>query len=121
MYAIHVDVYTDHKSPQYLFARKELNLRQIRWLELLKDYNISVLYIPGKANVVGDALSRMTMSSVSHVEGSKKDLVKYVHSLARLGVRLEYFPKGCFMFHHNSELSLMVEVKFKQHLDQPFM
>ncbi|WMV38677.1 hypothetical protein MTR67_032062, partial [Solanum verrucosum] len=37
---------------------KELNLRQRRWLELLKDYDMSILYHPGKANVVADALSR---------------------------------------------------------------
>ncbi|WMV32599.1 hypothetical protein MTR67_025984, partial [Solanum verrucosum] len=36
---------------------KDLNLRQRRWLELLKDYDISVLYHPGKANIVPDALS----------------------------------------------------------------
>ena len=36
MYGVHVDVCTDHKSLQYVFTQKELNLRQIRWLELLK-------------------------------------------------------------------------------------
>ena len=40
------------------------------------------------ANVVADALSRMSMGSTSHVEGDKKDLVKDIHRLARLGVRL---------------------------------
>ncbi|WMV50916.1 hypothetical protein MTR67_044301, partial [Solanum verrucosum] len=34
----------------------DLNLRQRKWLELLKDYDMSVLYHPGKANVVADAL-----------------------------------------------------------------
>ena len=82
---------------------------------------MSVLYHPGKVNVVVDALSRITMRSVSHVEKSKKDLVKYVHRLARLGVRLEDSPNGGFMVHHNSESSLVVEVKSKQHLDQPLM
>ena len=56
-------------------------------MELLKDYNMSVLYHPDRANVVADALSRMTMGSVSDVEEAKKDLVKDVHRLARLGVR----------------------------------
>ena len=49
---------------------------------------MSVLYHPGKANVVTNALSRMTMGSVFHVEVSKKYLVKDVHRLARLGGRL---------------------------------
>ena len=33
-------------------------MRQRRWLELIKDYNLEVHYHPGKANVVADALSR---------------------------------------------------------------
>ena len=56
MHCVHVDLYTDNKSLQYLFTKKDSNLRQTRWLELLKDYNMSVLYNPGKANVVEDAL-----------------------------------------------------------------
>ncbi|KAL4362299.1 hypothetical protein GQ457_04G021100 [Hibiscus cannabinus] len=51
-------VYTDHKSLMYLMTQKELNLKQRRWLELLKDYDLSIEYHPGKANVVVDALSR---------------------------------------------------------------
>jgi len=34
-----------------------LNLRQWRWLELLKDYTLDIKYHPGKINVVADALS----------------------------------------------------------------
>ena len=82
---------------------------------------MSFIYHPSKANVVADALSRLKMGSVSHVEEAKKDLVKHVHRLARLGVRLEDSPSGCFMVNHNFESSLVVEVKYKQHLDQPFM
>ena len=51
-------VYTDHKSLKYIFTRKDLNLRQRRWLELIKDYNLETHYHPGKANLVVDALSR---------------------------------------------------------------
>ncbi|KAK9147143.1 hypothetical protein Sjap_007046 [Stephania japonica] len=51
-------LFTDHKSLKYLFTQKELNMRQRRWLEFLKDYDFSLEYHPGKANVVADALSR---------------------------------------------------------------
>ncbi|WVZ75903.1 hypothetical protein U9M48_023922 [Paspalum notatum var. saurae] len=51
-------IYTDHKSLKYIFTQPELNMRQRRWLELSKDYDLEVHYHPGKANVVADALSR---------------------------------------------------------------
>ena len=51
-------IYTDHQSLKYLFSQKELNMRQRRWMELLKDYDCDILYHPGKANRVADALSR---------------------------------------------------------------
>jgi len=54
-------VFSDHKSLKYLFDQKELNMRQRRWLEFLKDYDFQLSYHPGKANVVLDALSRKSL------------------------------------------------------------
>jgi hypothetical protein len=48
----------DHKSLKYIFTQSELNMRQRRWLELIKDYDLEIHYYPGKANVVVDALNR---------------------------------------------------------------
>ena len=79
---------------------------------------MSVLYHPDKAYVVANALSRMTIGSVSHIDESKKDTVKDVHRLAILGVRLEDSPNGGFMVHNSSESSLEVEVKSKKQLDK---
>jgi hypothetical protein len=53
-----VHICTDHKRLKYLFTQLDLNMRQRRWLELIKDYELEVHYHPGKANVVADALSR---------------------------------------------------------------
>ena len=58
-------IFTDHKSLKYLLTQKNLNLRQRRWLELLKDYDCIIDYHPGKANVVADALSRKMISALT--------------------------------------------------------
>ena len=65
-----------------MFNQKDLNLRQRRCFELLKYYDTSVLYHPGKANVGADALSRLLMGSVAHIEDDKKELVRDVHRLS---------------------------------------
>jgi hypothetical protein len=52
------ELYTDRKSLKYIFTQSKLNLRQRRWLELIKDYDLGINYHPRKANVVADALSR---------------------------------------------------------------
>ncbi|KAD3641749.1 hypothetical protein E3N88_30973 [Mikania micrantha] len=64
LYGVKCTIYTDHKSLKYFFTQKELNMRQRRWLELIKDYDCEILYHPGKANVVADALSRKEYSPI---------------------------------------------------------
>jgi hypothetical protein len=66
------ELYTDHKSLKYIFTYANLNLRQRRWLELIKDYDLWINYHPGKANVVTDALSRR-----SHVSQLVVDCIPF--------------------------------------------
>ncbi|GJV84536.1 putative reverse transcriptase domain-containing protein, partial [Tanacetum coccineum] len=62
LYETRCTVFTDHKSLQHILDKKELNMRQRRWLELLSDYDCGIRYHPGKAIVVADALSRKERS-----------------------------------------------------------
>ncbi|WVZ65846.1 hypothetical protein U9M48_015145 [Paspalum notatum var. saurae] len=72
------EVYTDHKSLKYIFTQPDLNLRQRRWLELIKDFDMSIHYHPGKANVVADALSRKAYGKewIPKNKHLKEDLMK---------------------------------------------
>ncbi|KAL8119581.1 hypothetical protein AgCh_016907 [Apium graveolens] len=67
LYGEKCEIYTDHKSLKYIFTQKELNMRQRRWLELIKDYDCTINYHPDKANVVADALSRKEKLNVLSV------------------------------------------------------
>jgi hypothetical protein len=49
------EIYSDHKSLKYIFTQTDLNLRQRRCLELIKDYDIGINYHLGKANIVANA------------------------------------------------------------------
>ncbi|XP_075108999.1 uncharacterized protein LOC107775271 [Nicotiana tabacum] len=81
LYGVHVDIFTDHKSLQYIFKQRELNLRQRRWLELLKDYDVDILYHLRKANIVADALSRHSMGILAHVAADKRTMNRAEYSL----------------------------------------
>ncbi|KAA0050197.1 pol protein [Cucumis melo var. makuwa] len=65
LYGEKIHIFTDHKSLKYFFTQKEPNMRQRRWLELVKDYDCEILYHPGKANVVADALSMKVAHSAA--------------------------------------------------------
>jgi hypothetical protein len=80
------EIYTDHKSLKYIFTQPDLNLRQRRWLELVKDYNLEIHYHPGKANVVADALSRK-----SYEKAAPKS-TQLQEEMARLNVHI--VPQG---------------------------
>ena len=66
---------------KYISTQKELNLRQRRWIELLKDYDCTIEYHPGEANVVADALSRKTMESVAGIICYEKENLMAMRAL----------------------------------------
>jgi hypothetical protein len=76
LYGVQFELFTDHKSLRYLYSQKELNQRQSRWMELIKDYDFALQYHPGKANVVADALSRKTRRRLAALRCSlHRDLI----------------------------------------------
>ena len=92
LYGEQFEVYSDHKSLKYLFTHKDLNLRHRRWMELLEDYDFSLHYHPGKANVVADALSRKTHGVMASVWVCRWKMLSSVSefdlSVREVGVRL---------------------------------
>jgi hypothetical protein len=75
------DIYNDHKSLKYIFMQNDLNLRQRRWLELIKDYDLGINYHPGKANVVADALSRKKYCNATFAKRIQPELHKEIKYL----------------------------------------
>jgi hypothetical protein len=97
LYEQKCDVYTDHKSLKYIFIQLELNMRQQRWLELIKDYELEIHYHLGKANVVVDALSRKSEVNMMVAHPMPYELAKefdrlslgFLNSLQGVTVELE--------------------------------
>ena len=96
LYGVHCEVFTDHRSLLYIFNQRDLNLRQRIFLELLKDYDMTILYHPGKANVVADALSRkaISMGNLAMLQVDERPLARDVQSLANSFVRLDISESG---------------------------
>src|SRR5262249_49054378 len=108
------EIYTDHKSLQYIFQQRDLNLRQRRWIELLKDYDCTILYHPGKANVVADALSRKSSGSLAHISTEKRQLVKELHELYDQGLQLTLLDSGPWLAQFRVRSVLTDRIKASQ-------
>ena len=78
---------------------------------------MSFHYHQGKANVVVDSLSKLSMGSTAHIDDGKKKLVKYVDRLSKLGVRFMGYISVGVSVHPSSKSSLVVEVNKGQHFD----
>ena len=89
-------------------------------MELLKDYDITILYHPGKANVVADALSRKagSMGSLAHLQASRRPLAREVQTLANDLMRLEVNEKGGLLASVESRSSFLDKIKGEQFNDE---
>ena len=67
LYGEQFEVSSDHKSLKYIFTQLDLNMRQRRWMKFLEDYDFTLHYHPGKANVVADALSRKSRGVLASI------------------------------------------------------
>src|SRR3954464_7782367 len=105
------ELYSDHQSLKYLFTQPDLNLRQRRWLELIKDYDLGLNYQPGKANVVGDALSCKSYCNNLMIKHTQPSLHE---EFARLN--LEVVPRG-FLSTLEVKSSIEDEIKLAQKYD----
>ena len=106
------EIFTDHKK--YLFTQKELNLRQKRWLELVKDFNCTINYHPGKANVVADALSRKSSRCMAHLITSQTHLVE---ELRRYGIEVMIRGQVDLLAHLTVRPILIDKIKAAQKVD----
>jgi hypothetical protein len=85
----HCNIFTDHKSLKYIFTRADLNMRQRKWLELIKDYDLEVHYHPGKANVVANALSRKSQCNCILMDSRINTLCDELSKM-----KIEVIPSG---------------------------
>ena len=67
LYGEQFEVFSYHKSLKYIFTQRDLNMRQHRWMEFLEDYDFTLHYHPGKANVVADILSRKSRGVLASI------------------------------------------------------
>ena len=109
LYGSRAQFFTDHKSLKYLMSQKELNMRQRRWIELIKDYDCTIEYHPGKTNVVADALSRKTKATL---EGLTVGRERQLAGLKGLGVDLDINPGGGLV------AQLLVRPTYREHILQ---
>ena len=111
------EIFTDHQSLKYLFTQKELNLRQRRWMELIKDYDCTIHYHPGKANVVADALCRKASGRLSCIQCAR---VSHIMELRLMGVELKLADGDRFFAHVSVRPLLATRIHDLQSQD-PFL
>ena len=78
LYGEQFEVFSNHKSLKYIFTQRDLNMRQCRWMEYQEDYDFTLHYNPGKANVVVDALSWKSRGVLASVVSRERQMLEIV-------------------------------------------
>ena len=78
LYGEQFEVYSDHKSLKYIFTQWDLNMRQRRWMESQEDCDFTLHYHLSKANVVADALSRMSRGALASITSREWQMLDIV-------------------------------------------
>jgi len=113
LYGSRFEVFSDHKSLKYLFDQKELNIRQRRWLEFLKDYDFQLSYHPGKANVVTDAFSRKSL----HMSTLMVKELEFIEQFRDLSLVCELTPESVKLGMLKLTSNILQEIKVGQKED----
>jgi hypothetical protein len=108
----HCNIFIDHKSLKYIFTQADLNMRQRRWLELIKDYDLEVHYHPGKANMVADALSRKLQCNCVMMDSRFNTLCDELSKM-----KIEVIPSGA-LSHISVEPALQDQIIMAQLSDK---
>jgi hypothetical protein len=118
LYGERCEIYIDHKSLKYVSSQKELNMRQWRWLELIKDYDCSINYHPGKANVVANALSRKSYGFSTTLLTTQKHIII---DLEGLGVEVVISSSQSYLASLSVQPTLIEKINASQGCDPQLM
>ncbi|WMV50946.1 hypothetical protein MTR67_044331 [Solanum verrucosum] len=120
LYGVKCEVFTNHRSLQHVFTQKDLNLRQRRWMKLLKYYDVTIQYHSGKANVVADALSQkaVSMGSLAYLRVTKRPLAKEIQTLESKFMQLGISERGGVLTSIEVKAMFIEEIKTKQFEDE---
>ena len=84
-------VFSDHRSLKHIFTQRDLNMRQRRWMEFLEDYDFTLHYHPGKANMVANALSRKSRGVLASVASREWQMLEI---MGQFGLQYSYQVQG---------------------------
>ncbi|XP_070002172.1 uncharacterized protein [Nicotiana sylvestris] len=114
-----IKVYTNYHSLQHLLKKRDLNMRQRMLLELLKYYDITIVYHRGKVNIVPDALSKKAESlcSLAFISVEERPLALDIQSSANRLIRMDISESIRFLAYAIAQSSLFEQIKARQYDD----